>query len=105
MSSYLDSTVLIAATLIEEAHHIEAQAAITHSNPGITAAHSLAEVFSTLTGGRTKPQFTPTQAVATIERNILPKVRVIPISVADYMRALTASQAVGVRGGAIYDLW
>src|SRR5215218_5802042 len=104
MSCYFDTTVLVAAALIEEPHHADAQAAILRITNGITAAHSLAEVFSTLTGGRAKPRFTPSQAVQTIQMNILSRLRVIPISVDDYVTALTASQAAGVRGGAIFDL-
>lgn len=73
MSSYFDSTVLVAAAVVEEPHHAQALTAILGTSDRITAAHSLAEVFSTLTGGRLKPQSSPNQALQIIQTNILSK--------------------------------
>lgn len=50
MTSFLDSSVLVAALVDSEPHHDECLTIVTQGDHGVLA-HALVETFSTLTGG------------------------------------------------------
>jgi predicted nucleic acid-binding protein len=104
MKVYFDSSALIAAMVAEEIHHERAAEALSESNDGFTSNHALSEVFATLTGGRLSLQLSPSEAAQVIDHNVLDRLTIIDLNTADYRRAISDSQAVGARGGGIFDM-
>lgn len=104
MRTYFDSSVLVAAFVEDEEHHECAMEALVKARAGFTCTHALAEVFGTLTGGRVNLQLTPGTAWDIIEQNIIDRLEIVELSLADYRQAVVDSQRVGARGGAIFDL-
>ena len=104
MSSYFDSSALIAAMVEEEAHHSRAADALVGSRGGFTCTHALAEVFATLTSGRLDIQLTPEEAHELVEANVADRLSVMELTLSDYRTAMKVSQKVGARGGAIFDM-
>ena len=104
MKTYFDSSALIAAFVEEEQYHSRASQALIDVKNGFTSTHALAEVFGTLTGGRLALQLTPAEALELIESNVLDRLEILELSLNDYRKALTRSQALGARGGGIFDM-
>ena len=102
--TYFDSSVLVAAMVEEEEHHASALRALADATDGVTSTHALAETFATLTSGRAEIQLSPKHALRIIEANVLQRLEVMELTVADYRRAMQSSQSAGARGGAIYDM-
>jgi len=65
--------------------------------------HAIAEMFSTLTGGRESIRVDPATAAKIIERSILPFVAPVGLSSREMLDAVKAAHSRGIRGGAIYD--
>lgn len=57
-----------------------------------------------MTSGRLEVQLTPAEATQVIDANIVGRLQIIDLRLTDYQRALRNSQAVGARGGAIFDM-
>lgn len=102
MSAYLDSSVLVAALVEDEETH-EACLTLLRRRDNVTWSHALAEVFATLTGGRLGIRVSPAIASRLIEESLLPRLRLIELGADDVSASLRASEASGVRGGAIFD--
>jgi len=88
----------------EEQRHDAALKALAGSADGFTSTHAVAETFATLTSGRLEVQLTPDEATQVIDANVIRRLRVIDLELKDYQQALRDSQAVGARGGAIFDM-
>ena len=104
MRTYFDSSALLAAFVEEEEHHASATAALLDAADSFTCNHALAEIYGTLTSGRLDIQLIPRQAREMIEANVLDRLEVLELSVNDYRKAMVAGEAVGARGGAIFDM-
>ena len=104
MKTYFDSSAIIAAVVEEELHFPAASEALEKSRDGFTSTHSIAEVFATLTGGRLGIQLTPSEAGQLIDVNIIGRLSILELSTADYRTAVSDSERIGARGGAIYDM-
>ncbi|MBI3909648.1 MAG: PIN domain-containing protein [Armatimonadetes bacterium] len=107
MRILLDTSVLVAA--IVEAHpaHERAlpwlQRIRSSSDAGLISAHSLAEVYATLTTLPLRPRLSPETALRLIRDNILSAFEVVPLSDDDYVAVINHLAGLGVTGGAIYD--
>jgi predicted nucleic acid-binding protein len=101
---YFDTSVLVSALVQGERQHAECLHEFTTIYQRVTSAHSIAELFATLTSGRLPVQFTPGQAIESIRANIFGAFEIVPLTSADYMDAAVASSKVGARGGAFYDV-
>jgi predicted nucleic acid-binding protein len=101
MTIYLDSTVLVAAVVEDEPCHDACLHLLRRRNIA-TWTHALAEVFSTLTGGRLGTRASPAVANQLIS-TMVPRLRLIELSASDVMLAIQQAEAAGVRGGALYD--
>jgi predicted nucleic acid-binding protein len=101
---YFDTSALIAAMIEEEGHHQAALKALSDCEQGFTASHTLAEVFSTLTGGRLEVQLSPKEAGQIVEANVIQRLQILNLTVDDYKLAMQNSESVGARGGAVYDM-
>lgn len=96
MKRYWDSSALIDA--IHDAR-IEAMAL----EPGqSTRTHTLAETFSTLTGGRLPVKYVADDAAALIEE-ITSGFSFVELSVSEIKSALRQAESKGVRGGRVHD--
>jgi predicted nucleic acid-binding protein len=99
---FLDSSVVLASLNPDETHHVICGRLLTEGGPWIYG-HALAETFSTLTGGRLAQRLGPAVAARLIADSVLPFVQVQTLTPKELMSALTACEARGVRGGAVYD--
>jgi predicted nucleic acid-binding protein len=73
-----------------------------HKNTGCCAAHSLVEVYSTLTRMPGKHRISAEQAMLFIG-SIRERLSIIALSGDEYADALQTASALGVVGGGIYD--
>jgi predicted nucleic acid-binding protein len=102
MIAVLDSSILVAALVEAEQHHIACGALL--DKPGMhIPAHALAETFSALTGGRLGYRVLPETAMELLEQSVLAYVEVITLSAKEMTMGLKAAPSRGVRGAAIYD--
>lgn len=102
MTLYLDSSVLVAALVEDEPAH-ESCLKILRRKDLASWTHALTEVFATLTGGRLGLRVPPALAAELIENSLVPRLRFVDLGAAEVRSAIRDSEAVGVRGGAIFD--
>lgn len=103
MTLYLDSSVLVAALIEDEAAH-EPCLQLLRGKSLVAWTHALAETFATLTGGRLGIRVSPATAAQLIEVSLLPRLRLVELRGRDLVEAIRGSEAAGARGGAVYDL-
>ena len=72
------------------------------NSSGCCGAHSLAEVYSTLTRMPGKHRISGAQAILFVA-DIRERLSVIPLSGDEHVEALETSAALGIVGGSIYD--
>jgi predicted nucleic acid-binding protein len=104
MKGFLDTSVLVPVFYGDHVHH---QASLKlfiqfQKSTGCCGAHSLAEVFSTLTRMPGKHRISGEQAMLFIG-SIRERLLVIALDGDEYADTLEASAALGIVGGAIYD--
>ena len=71
MSTYFDSSTLIAAMVEDERHHTVALSALADVDEGVTSTHALAEAFSVLTSGRLDIQLSAEDALRLLDVNVV----------------------------------
>ncbi|HEY4115793.1 MAG TPA: PIN domain-containing protein [Rhizomicrobium sp.] len=104
MKAFLDTSVLVASFFEDHPHHEPSFALYSsqRKSTACTAAHSLAEFYSTSTGMPGKRRTNPHEALqflsAARERLVL-----ITLGEAEYIDVLDAAAESGIAGGAIYD--
>ena len=98
----IDSSIVVAALFAAEAHHAKCWRLIDAGELSFFT-HGLAEVFSTMTGGRAALRIKPQQAAELLAEDVVPCVHMTTLTPAETVRALTESSSRGVQGGAIYD--
>jgi len=104
VKAFLDTSILIATFY---AHHQFHQPSIdlflrfkkTESSCG---AHSLAEIYSSLTGRTGRERVGGEEAMLFLE-NVRERLTIVSLDGQEYFRAIEASSGLGVAGGAIYD--
>ena len=104
MKGFLDTSVLVPVFYGSHVHH---QASIDlfiqfDKSTGCCGAHSLAEVYSTLTRMPGKHRISAEQAMLFVG-SIRERLSVIALTGDEYADALQASSACGIVGGGIYD--
>lgn len=104
MTVFFDTSVLVSAVLVQNVGH---QASLTaylaaRKNQAYCAAHSLAEVYSTLTRFPGKQRMSGDQALLVLD-DIRTRLAVIALEPEEYCSAIADAAAEGVVGGAIYD--
>lgn len=102
MSALLDSSVLIAALIRDEAHHHRCLELLLEREHFIYA-HALLETFATLTGGRLGNRVDADFASRLLRETIAPQVQIVEMTVGDILDATAQARKHGVRGGGIYD--
>jgi predicted nucleic acid-binding protein len=101
---FLDSSVLVPALLPDHVHHARSFAVFAAASPRNAgcAAHSLAEVYSTLTKYPGKERLA-TEYAALLIQQIEEKLTLVWLDAAEYGAAIQRVASLGIVGGAVYD--
>jgi predicted nucleic acid-binding protein len=104
MKGFLDTSVLVPVFYGDHVHHRASLDLFIqfHKKSGCCGAHSLAEVYSTLTRMPGKHRISGEQAMLFIG-SIRERLSIIALSGDEYADALQTFSALGIVGGAIYD--
>ena len=104
MKWFFDSSVLIAALLADHEHHARSFAAFAAANPRNAgcAAHSLAEVYATLTKYPGKQRLSAEYAALLIEE-LERRLTLVWLDGDEYRAAIRRLATIGIVGGAVYD--
>jgi len=107
MRLLFDTSTLIAALLKpHDAHglaHPWLDQVLAGVHTGVLSAHSLAELYSTLTRMPLRPQITATDALDLIHENLLGTFEIVGLTPADYVTILENLQSHNLVGGVTYD--
>ena len=107
MKVYIDTNVVVARSITQHEHYpraIELFAEIERRqwSPAIST-HGLAEIYAILTRAPYQPRISSAEAWGIIEKNILVRFEIEPLTRSDYTRILRECAALGWTGGRIYD--
>jgi len=104
MKAFFDTSVLVAVFYGDHIHHRASLELFIQfdKSTGCCGAHSLAEVFSTLTRMPGRHRISGEQALLFIG-SIRERLSIIALHGDEYAEALEASAARGIIGGGIYD--
>ena len=101
---FLDTNILVTATQLTHPHNLQSRALLTRTieSETIIAAHTLAEVYSSLTSIRPPERVSPKVALQALEAYLL---RMTPITLTadECLRAIRDAADKGLVGGMIYD--
>jgi len=107
MKALFDSNVLVSALVETHPFHLKAIKWLTEVKEnkitGVISAHSLAEIYSTLTNLPIYPKISPNLAHNLIYQNILPIFDFVELTVEDYKTVLNIASQNQIIGGTIYD--
>jgi predicted nucleic acid-binding protein len=101
---FFDTSVLVPVFVEEHPHHEASLAVFLRSDKkrGSCAAHSLAEVYATLTRLPGKHRASATEAMLFLE-NMQERLVLIALDAEEYWRAVMHSAESGIVGGMIYE--
>lgn len=104
MSSFLDTSVLVAAFYGDHVHHEPSLHLLAGLQPdaGCCAAHSLVEVFATLTRMPGRHRISADQAVLFLG-SVRERLEVIFLTGDEYASAIERAATLGIVCGTIYD--
>lgn len=104
MKIFFDTSVFVPLALGYHQHHSASQTAFLGlgRNRGYCAAHTLAEVYSTLTRMPPSDRLLPDQALVFVEQ-LTKSLEIVALEAAEYLQTVTELAAAGIVGGAIYD--
>ena len=104
MKYFLDTSVLVPVFVDEHPHHETSLAVFLRAEKkhASCAAHSLAEVYATLTRLPGKHRASASEALLFLE-NIKERLAFISLNAEEYWRAVKHSAEWGIVGGTIYD--
>lgn len=104
MKGFFDTSVLVPVFYGDQVHHKQSLDLFIQfdKTTGCCAAHTLAEVYSTLTRMPGKHRISGEQAMLFIG-SIRERLSIIALSCDEYADALQVSSAPGIVGGGIYD--
>jgi predicted nucleic acid-binding protein len=104
MKAFFDTSVLVPVFYGDHVHHRASLELFIQfdKSTGCCGAHSLAEVYSTLTRMPGRHRISGEQALLFIG-SIRERLSIIALSGDEYADALQASAALGIVGGGIYD--
>lgn len=104
MTSFLDTSVLVPVFLGEHPHHGASIALFSTCEPATAscAAHSLAEVYSTLTRLPAPHRASPAQAIKCVEK-IAAHLRLVSLAGDATLDSIRNAASQNIAGGTIYD--
>lgn len=107
MRVLLDTSVFVAAMIEAHPHHVRAlpwlQRIKAHTDSGVVAAHSIAEVYAILTRLPLQPRISPRLAQQLIKQNILDLCEIIALTESEYHTLIDHLARENIQGGATYD--
>ena len=107
MRVYLDTNVLVAASVEQHQHHLQSfdlvKAVKEGTIEGCISTHGLAEFYSVLTRAPFTPRVHPTEAGRFLDDNVLPYFELIALSASDYKAVLRSCASAGLIGGVVFD--
>jgi predicted nucleic acid-binding protein len=104
VKAFFDTSVLVATFYVHHQFHqpsIELLVRFT-KNEASCAAHSLAEIYASLTGRAGKERVNGAEAMLFLG-DVRDRLTVVSLDYPEYFEVLQASSALGIAGGAIYD--
>lgn len=107
MKAYLDTAVLVAASVSDHPHHRQSLATLQlirkKSIAGYTSGHALSEAYAVLTRTPFTPPVYPLEAWNLLAANILPYFEIISMTPKMYRDTIESCANHGWIGGRIYD--
>ncbi|MDQ2945194.1 MAG: PIN domain-containing protein [Acidobacteriota bacterium] len=107
MKAYLDTNLLVAASVQDHPHHVPSfeliQAVQQRTLEGCISTHGLAEFYAVITRAPFTPRVHPTEAGRFLDENILPFFELVVLLADDYKTVLRSCAAAGLIGGVVYD--
>ena len=104
MKAFFDTSVLIAAFYVHHQFHQPSIDLIARfkKNDACCGAHSLAEIYASLTGRTGSERVSGAEAMLFLG-DVLDRLTVVSLDYQEYFKVLEASSALGIAGGGIYD--
>ena len=104
MKAFLDTSVLVAAFFADHEHHLPSIDLFLRfgKKDACCGAHSLAEVYATLTGMPGKHRVSGNEALLFLG-DIRERLTLIALDEQEYFQVAEASAACGLASGAVYD--
>jgi len=105
LKAFLDTSVLVATFYGDHEHHDESIGLFVRleKSDGCCAAHSLAEVYSVLTGMPGKHRVSGDEALLFLG-NVRERLTLVALNEEEYAASVDGAATKGVTGGAIYDV-
>jgi len=107
MKAYLDTAVLVAASVADHPHHSQSLAALQmvrkKAMTGHISGHGLSEVYAVLTRTPFTPPIYPMEAWKLLSMNVLPYFQIVTLTPEMYWQAIQECADRGWIGGRIYD--
>lgn len=105
MTIFLDTSVLVPVFLADHPHHAACMELFSKCEPltACCAAHSVAELYSTLTRIPAPHRASPEQAIQCVEK-VAAQLRLVALDGAATLAALRHAASQRIAGGTIYDL-
>jgi predicted nucleic acid-binding protein len=102
--AFLDTSVLVSTFYGDHQHHEASKDLFLRfdKTEACCGAHSLAEVYSALTGMPGKARVSGDEALLFLG-NVRERLTLVALTDEEYFRAVEASSAIGIAGGGIYD--
>ena len=108
MNIFADTSFLIPAFLKQHPNHERTRTwirkALQKKNSFGISSQSISEVYSVLTTLPVSPRILPGTALQMIHENLLSKVQIIELEMADYREAVRMAAEKGLSGGIIFDI-
>jgi predicted nucleic acid-binding protein len=104
VKSFFDTSVLVASFLVSHEHHERSFALLTTADRrnSCCGAHSLAELYATLTRLPGKQRLSMDQALLSLD-SVAERLDLIALDASEYRYAIREAAHAGVTGGTIYD--
>ena len=107
MKVYVDTNVLVAASVEQHAQHVPAfellSAIERNAMQGCISTHGLAEFYSVVTRTPFSPRVQPLVANLFLQDNVYPYFEIVALSEADYRTVLGNCANAGMTSGMIFD--
>lgn len=104
MRAFLDTSVIVASVRQTDLRHDTSRRLFLSCNPeeACCAAHSLAEVYASLTGMRPPNRFRPQQAMLVLER-VRTTLECVTLTADEMLETIKHTSVLKLPGGIIYD--
>jgi predicted nucleic acid-binding protein len=104
VNSFFDTSVLVAACVEGHEHHTRSLALFTGADrqTACCAAHTLAELYATLTRLPGSLRMSADQALLFLD-SVEERLEIVALDVREYRQAIREAASAGIIGGTIYD--